>query len=446
MPPNPVSENFTSWQPDATTADSNNPIAASAFMNVGSANDLSGELRLFKSTFRQVKTDLEWNIWQGINAPYSPSPNAPVFVSATQFSLTGDWTSASVGFYPSIAIIGRRTRAHCTAGLIYGTITGATFGGGITTVTVVNDSGALDAGLSQVDFGSLTPGRGALPGTVLTQVTTPLYSVITNGGAGSAFTGTLNPPITAYAQGQTYTLKWTQASQGNDTVALNALTAITIKKNVAGTLVNLAAGDIPAGAVADFIYDSAGPTLQMIGGPVPSQLVTIYDRSVGNPAVDVVNTALETSIYSKSVAGNTIGIDGALRITVEGDLLNNTGASATLEVKVKFGGTTVLDTGAISYGDGSTNRIPLTLQVLIGNLGTTNAQRVRGLMQAYGTASGITNGTMLLTSVYTLIGQYTGLALDTTVAQTLQVTVTLGSANANLEFRSFQVYVEQIPA
>ena len=410
---------------------SNDPQGSNFMDSTAGPTYLVTELQDIKSVVRGQSLQKTWISLLGLTGIWVGGL-AWTVISGTQASIQGDQTVATGTGY---IIVGNRVQAFVTAGTIYGTITAAVAGGGITTVTVTWDAGAaLDSGLTDI--------RQALDLSKVITSAPNNYAVITNGGSGSAFTGAISPIILSYVQAAEYRVRWTQASQGNDTIALNGLAALTVKKISAGALVNLAAGDIPAGTVSDLIYDSAGPTLILVGYQTT---IPIFDRSIGNPTVDVVNTATETSIYSKSVPGNTIGIDGALRITVEGDLLNNTGGTATLEVKVKFGGTTVLDTAAISYGAGA-NRMPVTLQVLIGNLGATNAQRVRGLMFAYGTGVGITNGLMLLTAPYTLIGQYAGLAIDTTLAQTLQVTVTLGSASANLEYRSFQVYVEQVPA
>lgn len=88
-------------------------------------------------------------------------------------------------------------------------------------------------------------------------------ATISNGGSGDAFTGTLVPAIAAYVPLASYIVKWTQASQGADTVALNGLAALTVKKNSGGALVNLAAGDIPAGSTTELIYD--GTNLQILG-------------------------------------------------------------------------------------------------------------------------------------------------------------------------------------
>jgi hypothetical protein len=79
---------------------------------------------------------------------------APTYISATSFSLVGDQTST---FHP-----GRRLKSSNTAGDIYSLILTSTFGV-VTTVTVVNDSGSLDSGLSAVSYGLLSSANPSSP-------------------------------------------------------------------------------------------------------------------------------------------------------------------------------------------------------------------------------------------------------------------------------------------
>jgi len=71
----------------------------------------------------------------------------PTFVSGTSFTLVGDQTAT---FHA-----GRRLQSTNTAGTIYSTILTSVFTS-LTTVTVANDSGALDSGLSAVNYGLIS--------------------------------------------------------------------------------------------------------------------------------------------------------------------------------------------------------------------------------------------------------------------------------------------------
>ena len=79
---------------------------------------------------------------------------APTYVSATSFTLSGDQTSDFA--------VGRRLKTTNSGGTAYSTITASTFGV-VTTVTVVNDSTTLDAGLSAVSYGLLSSTNPSTP-------------------------------------------------------------------------------------------------------------------------------------------------------------------------------------------------------------------------------------------------------------------------------------------
>lgn len=78
----------------------------------------------------------------------------PTYINATQFSVPGDQTTA--------LHLGRRVRLPCTGGVRYGVISASAFTT-LTTVTVVLDSGSLDAGLSAVSVGILSASNSSIP-------------------------------------------------------------------------------------------------------------------------------------------------------------------------------------------------------------------------------------------------------------------------------------------
>lgn len=79
----------------------------------------------------------------------------PTYINATSFSVPGDQTM--------VLQINRRLRTANTSGLIYSTITNSVFASGITTVTVLNDSGVLDAGISVISYGLLSSDNPSVP-------------------------------------------------------------------------------------------------------------------------------------------------------------------------------------------------------------------------------------------------------------------------------------------
>ena len=89
----------------------------------------------------------------------------PTYISGTSFSVPGDQTGTLQ--------IGRRVKTDNSGGTRFSTITNSVFGAGITTVTVVNDSGTLDVGLSAVYYGIISPNSTSTP-TIIAQPTTIL--------------------------------------------------------------------------------------------------------------------------------------------------------------------------------------------------------------------------------------------------------------------------------
>lgn len=85
-----------------------------------------------------------------------PYQGTPTYVSATSFTVVGDQTA--------IFQVGRRLKSMNTGGTIYSTITTSTYSAPNTTVTVRNDSGALDAGLSQVSYGVVSIDQSSISG------------------------------------------------------------------------------------------------------------------------------------------------------------------------------------------------------------------------------------------------------------------------------------------
>lgn len=80
---------------------------------------------------------------------------APVYISASSFSLIGDQTATFQ--------LGRRVKATLSGATRYGFITSSSFGAGITTVVMSLDSGSLDSSLSAVAYGLLAPNDPSIP-------------------------------------------------------------------------------------------------------------------------------------------------------------------------------------------------------------------------------------------------------------------------------------------
>lgn len=175
-------------------------------------------------------------------------------------------------------------------------------------------------------------------------------------------------------------------------------------------------------------------------------LVKRYGNA-GNPLQDVVNTAALTSILSQVIPAGLMGTKGRLRISVIGDWKNQSGGAAGTRLQVLFGGTTMMD-GSNNLGTSVANRAPWSLRFELGNLGVANAQFIEGRAtfddpsQAQLT-TGMGTFTSAPTSGYEIGGSS---AVDTALAQTLEIKLAPTAANANLSFRIFSWLVEVLPA
>lgn len=96
---------------------------------------------------------------------------ATAYISATSFSVAGDQTGTLQ--------VNRRIKATTSGGTRYGTITATSYSGGLTTVSVLLDSGVLDAGLSQIAYGLLAASNPSAPAVAYS--TSPFRSVVING-------------------------------------------------------------------------------------------------------------------------------------------------------------------------------------------------------------------------------------------------------------------------
>lgn len=101
--------------------------------------------------------------------------------------------------------------------------------------------------------GQLIPGNRTIAGTLNAGVTT---------GTSTAYVLTLNPAMPAYVIDQLFSFRVHVTNTGAATLAVNLLAAKPLKKWAGTTLVDLAAGDLPAGREVFALYD--GTVMQAV--------------------------------------------------------------------------------------------------------------------------------------------------------------------------------------
>ncbi len=159
---------------------------------------------------------------------------------------------------------------------------------------------------------------------------------------------------------------------------------------------------------------------------------SVLGRAVAT--LDVVNTIVETSLGSVSVPANALRTDRAVRLTLVGDYLNNSGVARTVTLRVKLGATTLYNDATVALAANAARR-PLRAELLIANLNASNVQALGGAI-ALGSAGGATAGLGDLAIANIAEAIISGSAAeDTTTAKTFEITAQHQVAAATISVR-----------
>ena len=171
-----------------------------------------------------------------------------------------------------------------------------------------------------------------------------------------------------------------------------------------------------------------------------SGFVELLDTNMNT--VTVANTITETSIYSFTVPANLLQSSGGIRVDLSGQLLNNSGAGRTIQVKVKYGSTTMWADVSDSIGVGTAAR-GFSLWLILGANASTSAQKLTGAIYV-GDKTAPTTGVGELGGVgsaFPLVG--TG-AENSKTKLTFDILVKFAAADANLVFTKHFAYTTRI--
>lgn len=207
------------------------------------------------------------------------------------------------------------------------------------------------------------------------------------------------------ASGSNYTAFKAQAQSGDITYTLPATSS-------AGILLNDGSGGLS--------WSSAGSGANIL-----------KDTSTGTAGPN--NTVSETTVYSYSLAGGTLGTNGVVNVRIAGIGLNS-GSARTVIIKVKYGSTTMITTHAESLANNAT-QFGWTLDVDLYANAATNAQKCSmKFVSEIQTSNGATEAII-----------YTGTAAeDSTTAKTIDITMTLSAATASFYFTKEMAYTNTL--
>ena len=285
----------------------------------------------------------------------------PTYVSATSFTLAGDQTPT---FTP-----GRRVKTTNSGGTVYSTILSSAFAS-VTTITLANDSGTLDSGLSAVSYGLIAADNPSIS-----------PQMIYRKGASVASAGTTNIWATVgdyvHVTGTTSITSFGTAPYAGAfrTVVFDG--ALTLTYN-ATTLILPGAANITT-AANDVALVRADTTANMV--------VVSYLKANGKAVVNVANTQPTRQVLISGTAATYTTPAGATRISVRmvgggagGDGGGSSGAGAG-------GGGTSSTFGALTAGAGGGASSGCDINIT-GNGGGTQYQGSNATFNGIGGAGG----------------------------------------------------------
>lgn len=165
---------------------------------------------------------------------------------------------------------------------------------------------------------------------------------------------------------------------------------------------------------------------------------SVYDYPLilqrSSTLIDVNSTTDETAIFTNSIPAGIMGTARAVRLILEGDWLANSG-TPTIVFKV-YHGSTVIYTDTSAAFSASSARMPVRIDLRLGNQDSASAQLMNALL-VFGRAGTATVGTGDLSSNSILINNIEAdSAENSAVAQPLSITVTFSVNNAAVQFRT----------
>jgi hypothetical protein len=220
---------------------------------------------------------------------------------------------------------------------------------------------------------------------------------------------------------------------GSNTITLKDESASSTAANRFALTADLA---LDADAMTMLQYDGTSERFRAISGgggggggsTVATTSMAVLDAD--GTATSFSNSTAENTLYTYTIAANTLGSEASVTLRLVGALTNNTGGNVNYRFKVILGSTVMYDDTVTV----ATNANPRAwnLDIIIGNKNSTSAQALGGGIQV-SNATGATAGYGVLTSPgpTTATGIRGDATVDMTSARNLDVSVTMNTASAN---------------
>ena len=230
------------------------------------------------------------------------------YINATQFSVVGDATATFDA--------NRRVRATVSGTDRYGTVNGAPiYTAGVTTVTLVLDSGVLDSSLATVYYGFMDPAHASYDAPTKSGIQAQAYTAFTTSGTTGVYTLTPSPAIIAYASGQRFNVTFNAVSAPTNTVAVNGLAAKSIKMyDPTGTKVEASFG---LNQNSDIMYDGTDFVLMDAVQALEQLMPITVSQSAGAMILTLNPTSLDfRNANTGSNTVTTLSVSTAITLTI----------------------------------------------------------------------------------------------------------------------------------
>jgi hypothetical protein len=265
-----------------------------------------------------------------------------VFIDSTHFSTVGDLTATFTAQ--------RRLKSIVTSGQTYSTISSSVYAAGVTTVTVVNDSGVLD-GLSSTYYGFLDPAHPSFDSSGINAATKSAFqnqsfTAFTTAGTSTAYTLTPTPAITAYTAWQRFSVKFNSTSGSSPTLQVSGVASPPLLKQYDSAGVKVPA-TVFINQIADVVFDGTD--------------WVVMDNISINPAGTIISFAAATPppgyLACPTVVTNVSRTTYATLFAAIGTLWGAGDGSTTFGIPFFAQGQVPIATGASSVGTNSVGAV-----------------------------------------------------------------------------------------